>query len=57
MGPIAAEAIYKAAKEEEFMSIDEIRMRAKVGDSVIGLLKEHHCIDGMPESDQISLFG
>ena len=57
MGPIAAESIYKAAQEEEFMSIDEIRIRAKVGDSVIGLLKEHHCLDGMPESNQISLFG
>ena len=57
MGPIAAESIYNAAKEEEFMSIDEVRMRAKVGDSVISLLKENHCLDGLPESNQISLFG
>jgi len=57
MGPIAAESIYKAAKEEEFMSIDELRMKAKVGDSVINLLKEHHCLEGIPESNQISLFG
>ena len=57
MGPIAAESIYNVAKEEEFMSIDEVRMRAKVGDSVISLLKENHCLDGLPESNQISLFG
>ena len=57
MGPIAAESIYKAAQEEEFMSIDEIRQRAKVGDSIIQLLKDFNCLDGMPESNQISLFG
>ena len=57
LGPIAAESIYNAAKEEEFMSIDEIRMRAKVGDSVIQLLRNFGCLDGMPESNQISLFG
>ncbi len=57
LGPIAAESIYKAAQEEEFMSIDEIRMRAKVGDSVIELLREFGCLKGLPESNQISLFG
>ena len=57
LGPIAAESIYKAAAEEEFMSIDEIRMRAKVGDSVIELLREYGCLQGLPESNQLSLFG
>ncbi len=57
MGPIAAESIYKAAKEEQFMSIDEIRIRAKVGDSIINLLREFGCLNGLPESNQISLFG
>ena len=57
LGPIAAESIYKAAAEEEFMSIDEFRMRAKVGDSVIELLREYGCLQGLPESNQLSLFG
>ena len=57
MGPIVAEAIYNAAKEEEFMSIDEIRIRAKAGDSTIQLLKDFGCLVGMPESNQLSLFG
>jgi len=57
MGPIAAESLYKAAQEEEFMSIDEIRQRAKVGDSIIDLLRQFGCTDGLPESNQISLFG
>ena len=56
-GPIAAESLYKAAKKEEFMSIDEIRIRAKLGDSTIDLLREFGVLDGMQESNQISLFG
>ena len=56
-GPIAAESLYNAAKEEEFMSIDEIRIRAKIGDSTIDLLREFGVLDGMQESNQISLFG
>lgn len=56
-GPIAAESLYNAAKEEEFMSIDEVRIRAKLGDSTIDLLREFGVLDGMQESNQISLFG
>ena len=56
-GPIAAESLYNAAREEEFMSIDEIRIRAKLGDSPIDLLREFGVVDGMQESNQISLFG
>ena len=56
-GPIAAESLYNAAKEEEFMSIDEIRIRAKLGDSSLDLLREFGVLDGMQESNQISLFG
>lgn len=56
-GPIAAESLYNAAKEEQFMSIDEIRIRAKLGDSTIDLLREFGVLDGMQESNQISLFG
>ena len=55
-GPIAALSLYKAAKEESFMSIDEVRIRAKLGDSSIDLLREFGVLDGMQESNQISLF-
>ena len=39
------------------MSIDDLRIRAKIGDSVITMLKSFGCLDGLPESNQISLFG
>ena len=56
MGPIAAESIYEAAKKGEFMSIDEVRLRAKVGASTIDQLREFKVLDGMQESNQISFF-
>ena len=57
-GPIAAKSLYEAAKDgEEFMSIDEVRLAAKLGDSTIDLLREFGVFEGMQESNQISLFG
>lgn len=56
MGPIAAEAIFEAAKQGEFMSIDEVRLRAKVGVSTIDQLREFKVLEGMQESNQISFF-
>ena len=57
LGGIAAEGIYKAAREEKIMSVDDLRIRAKIGNSVVDLLRKFGCLDGIPESNQISLFG
>ena len=57
LGGVAAEGIYNAAQEGTFMSIDDLRIRAKIGNSVVDLLKKFGCLDGMPESNQMSLFG
>ena len=39
------------------MSIDEVRLAAKLGDSTVDLLREFGVFEGMQESNQISLFG
>ena len=57
LGGVAAEGIYNAAHEEKIMSIDDLRIRAKIGDSVVNMLRDFGCLDGIPESNQISLFG
>lgn len=57
LGPIAAESLYNAAKKEKFMSIAEVRINAKLGDSTIEQLREFGVFEGMQESNQISLFG
>ena len=39
------------------MSIDDMKIRSKVGKSVIELLEKVGCLKGMSQSNQISLFG
>ncbi len=58
LGGIAAESIYNAAKlEGKFMCIDDLQLKAKIGKSMIELLSKFGCLDGIPQSNQISLFG
>jgi DNA polymerase III subunit alpha, Gram-positive type len=56
MGNVAAEGIYSAAQEKPFGSIEDVRKRAKIGNSAIELLKKFNCLRGLPESDQMSFF-
>ena len=56
LGTVAAEGIIKARKEGKFMSIDDLKIRSKVGNSVTDLLKKYGCLDGMSQSNQMSLF-
>ena len=55
-GTVAAEGIEKARKEGMFDSIDELKIRAKLGKSGIELLRNAGCLKGMTESNQMSLF-
>ena len=57
LGMVAAEGIEKARKDGKFMSIDDMKIRSKVGNSVADLLKQFGCLDGMSQSNQMSLFG
>jgi DNA polymerase-3 subunit alpha (Gram-positive type) len=57
MGTVAAEGLYKAVHgDEPIKSIDDLRKRAKIGNAVIDLLKKFNCLNGLPESDQLSFF-
>ena len=48
---------FKEARENgEFISKQDIKKRAKVGDAVIALLEKFGCIEGMSETNQMSLF-
>ena len=38
------------------MSKQDIKKRAKVGDSTIELLEKFGCVEGMSETNQMSLF-
>ena len=56
LGTVAAEGITKAREEGKFMSIDDLKIRSKVGNSVTDLLKKYGCLKGMSQSNQMSLF-
>ncbi|MGN1269833.1 MAG: PolC-type DNA polymerase III [Clostridia bacterium] len=57
LGTVAAEGIDDAKKEGKFMSIDDMKIRSKIGKSVIELLEKVGCLKGMSQSNQMSLFG
>ena len=38
------------------MSIDDLRIRSKIGKSTIEMLQNAGCLEGMSESNQMSLF-
>ena len=56
-GTVAAQGIVEARKDGKFMSIDDLKIRAKIGTSGAELLKQFGCLEGMSQSNQISLFG
>jgi DNA polymerase-3 subunit alpha (Gram-positive type) len=57
LGTVAAEGIQRARENDTFMSIDDLKIRSKIGDSVVELLKKYKCLEGMSQSNQLSLFG
>ena len=56
LGTVAAQSIEEAKKDGKFMSIDDLKIRGKVGKSVIELLDKFGCLKGMTQSNQMSLF-
>jgi DNA polymerase-3 subunit alpha (Gram-positive type) len=61
MGNVAAEGVYNAVQEAEqegkaISSIEDLKKRAKIGNSAIESLKKFGCLKGLPESDQICFF-
>ena len=57
LGPIDAENIFKARQDGTFMSIDDMKIRAKIGKVAIETMKGVGILDGMSQSNQMSLFG
>lgn len=56
LGDKAAENIVNARENGTFLSIDELRQRTKISKTVIEIMKQNQILDGMPESNQLSLF-
>ncbi len=56
LGDKAAELLQIAAKTAPFLSIDDIKERGKVPQTAIDVLKEMGVLEGLPQSNQMSLF-
>jgi DNA polymerase-3 subunit alpha (Gram-positive type) len=56
LGESAAIPIVEARKDGPFLSVEDLQVRGKVGSSVIETLRKHGALEGMNETNQISMF-
>ena len=57
LGTVAAEGIYNAIKESKVeLTVDDLKLKAKIGKSVIEILENEGCLKGMLKTNQYSLF-
>ena len=56
LGENAAQNIMEARKIKVFLSVNDLTSRAKVSKTVIDILRKNGCLEGIPESSQISIF-
>lgn len=55
-GAVAAHSVIEARKDGRFTSVADFKKRAAVSKTNIELLRDHGCLDGLNESDQMELF-
>lgn len=56
LGESAAEPIIAARQERPFLSVEDLKTRAHVGNGTIELLRAQGSLEGMDETSQISMF-
>ncbi|MCR5281836.1 MAG: PolC-type DNA polymerase III, partial [Lachnospiraceae bacterium] len=56
MGATAAEQFMEGARGEKFLSLDDLRARTKAPAKVVEKMKQLGLLEGLPESNQLSLF-
>ena len=56
VGTNAAENIAEERNKGAFTSIEDLRIRARLSKTVIETLREHGCLEGLAETDQLALF-
>ncbi|MDI6604872.1 MAG: PolC-type DNA polymerase III [Thermoanaerobacteraceae bacterium] len=56
IGRQAAKVIAEERNNGIFVSVEDLRTRTKISKNVIEILKNHGCLNNIPESNQLSLF-
>lgn len=57
LGSAAAQCIVRAREDRLFSSLDDLRIRGHISKSILDQLGHLGCLTGLPESDQMRLFG
>ena len=55
LGEAAAQNIVEARKQP-FISVEDLKNRAKVSSAVLELLRDHGCLKDLAETNQVTLF-
>ena len=56
VGQVAARGMFEARKSGKFSSIEDLKNRAGINKTAVAALKEHGCLNGLDETDQMNLF-
>ena len=56
LGENAAQNIIEARNEEDFFSVEDLQIRAKLSGTVIEILRKNGVLDGLDDTDQMSFF-
>lgn len=56
VGTSAATSIVQAREAGEFISVEDLRQRSGITKAVVDTLRLHGCLDGLPETNQLTLF-
>ena len=54
LGETAADSIVRAREQEEFFSVEDLRLRAKLSSAVIDNLRKNGVLDNVEETDQLT---
>ena len=57
LGESAAIPIVQAREQAPFLSIEDLKIRGKVGNGLIEMLRAHGALEGLSETSQVSMFG
>ena len=56
LGEAAAEAIVREREKAPFLSVEDLKERAKVSSAVVELLRSHGSLENLSETSQVSMF-
>jgi len=56
LGSAAAQAIVDARDGSEYLSVEDFQQRSHANKTAMEVLRKHGCLEGLPESTQLSLF-